>query len=236
MRPESLTFLSEPSCLSRFNGDGFALVQRVLNPAQCEAAAANATLASAGSAGTRNLLSQPWCKLIAKQVREHPVLSSIVPPTFAATQCTYFEKSRSRNWLVSTHQDLSIPVAERVDHASLSGWSEKEGCLYVQAPVSLLQQLIAVRIHLDACGVHDGPLRVVPASHLAGKVESETAAAMRQAATEFVCAAAQGSALAMRPLVLHSSSKAEGGSRRRVLHFLFGPRVLPLGLRWQHAV
>jgi hypothetical protein len=134
MRPESLTLLSGPGCLSRFNGDGFALVQRVLNPAQCEAAAANATLASAGSAGTRNLLSQPWCELIAKQVREHPVLSSIVPPSFAATQCTYFEKSRSRNWLVSTHQDLSIPVAERVDHASLSGWSEKEGCLYVQAP------------------------------------------------------------------------------------------------------
>jgi hypothetical protein len=30
----------------------------------------------------------------------------------------YFEKSSSRNWLVSVHQDLSIPVAERVEHAS----------------------------------------------------------------------------------------------------------------------
>jgi len=40
----------------------------------------------------------------------------------------------------------------------------------------------------------------------------------------------------MRPLLLHASSKGTGTSRRRVLHFLFGPRDLPLGLQWQRAV
>jgi hypothetical protein len=40
----------------------------------------------------------------------------------------------------------------------------------------------------------------------------------------------------MRPLLLHASSKASGSSLRRVLHFLFGPRDLPHGLRWQHAI
>ena len=39
----------------------------------------------------------------------------------------------------------------------------------------------------------------------------------------------------LRPLLLHASSKATGGSRRRVLHFLFGPRELPCGLAWAHA-
>ena len=39
----------------------------------------------------------------------------------------------------------------------------------------------------------------------------------------------------MRLLLLHASSKATGASRRRVLHFLFGPPRLPLGLAWAHA-
>jgi hypothetical protein len=40
----------------------------------------------------------------------------------------------------------------------------------------------------------------------------------------------------MRPLLLHASSKAQTPSRRRVVHILFGPRTLPHGLEWDHAV
>jgi hypothetical protein len=40
----------------------------------------------------------------------------------------------------------------------------------------------------------------------------------------------------MRPLALHTSSKATGTGRRRVLHVVFGPPELPFGLQWQHAV
>ena len=39
----------------------------------------------------------------------------------------------------------------------------------------------------------------------------------------------------MRPLLLHASSKATGASRRRVLHFVFGPPALPHGLAWVRA-
>jgi hypothetical protein len=39
----------------------------------------------------------------------------------------------------------------------------------------------------------------------------------------------------MRPLLLHASSKATGTSRRRVLHFVFGPPDLPLGLAWARS-
>ena len=41
---------------------------------------------------------------------------------------------------------------------------------------------------------------------------------------------------AMRPLLLHASSKALVPSFRRVLHFVFGPPALPKGLRWGQAV
>jgi hypothetical protein len=40
----------------------------------------------------------------------------------------------------------------------------------------------------------------------------------------------------MRPLLLHSSSRAQAQAPRRVLHFLFGPRELPCGLTWYRAV
>jgi hypothetical protein len=37
--------------------------------------------------------------------------------------------------VVSLHQDLSIPVAERVDSPRYVGWSEKKGEVCVQPPV-----------------------------------------------------------------------------------------------------
>jgi hypothetical protein len=40
----------------------------------------------------------------------------------------------------------------------------------------------------------------------------------------------------MRPLILHASSKSTELSQRRVLHFVFGPAKLPLGLEWRRAV
>lgn len=221
---------------TEFTTQGFALAPQVLTAAECETVGYRLAGVSADSAGTRCLLSQAWCQALAATVRGNPSVAQWVPADFAAVQCTYFEKSTSRNWLVPVHQDLSIPVAARVAHAGLSGWSEKEGSLYVQPPVELLEQLVAVRLHIDACSASDGPLRVVPGSHLLGRVAPQAAVAARKSQAEIICTAERGSAMAMRPLLLHASSRATGGSMRRVLHFLFGPRILPFGLQWQQAV
>ena len=51
-------------------------------------------------------------------LRAHHVLQSLIPADHVAVQCTYFEKSSERNWLVALHQDLSIPVARRVSAIS----------------------------------------------------------------------------------------------------------------------
>jgi hypothetical protein len=53
---------------------------------------------------------------------------------------------------------------------------------------------------------------------------------------ELECVAGGGGVLMLRPLLLHSSSKALAPGRRRVLHFLFGPPELPCSLRWRRAV
>lgn len=140
------------------------------------------------------------------------------------------------SWPVPVHQDLSISVAEQVESAELKSWSRKAGDLFVQPPVTVLEQLLAVRLHLDDCGEADGPLRVVPGSHKLGRIDAQQASLVRQQSGEHVCTAPQGSALLMRPLLLHASSKSTGTSARRVLHFLYGPKALPFGLQWREAV
>lgn len=219
-----------------FSRDGFTTAPAVLPTHECQALAQTLSLHGSDSAGTRCLLPQAWCSSLARRLRRHAAIAPHLPEGAVAVQCTYFEKSSSRNWLVPIHQDLSIPVAARVDAPGWRGWSDKEGSLFVQAPVAVLEQLVAVRLHLDDCGAADGPLRVLPGSHRLGLLTDGATSQLRARSTEVVCEARPGDALLLRPLLLHASSKASGHSLRRVLHFLFGPPQLPQGLRWQHAV
>lgn len=222
--------------MTRFETDGYAVVAEILSPGECAGFASQVHLADAKSGGARDLLVQPWCSDLAVRLRAHCALCEYIPAGHVAVQCNYFEKSAERNWLVPIHQDLSIPVAARVAEPSLRGWSEKDGMLFVRAPVEVLRQLVAVRVHLDDCSLLDGPLRVVPGSHARGVVSDEDAIALRKAGLETACPAAMGAALVLRPLLLHASSKGSGTGRRRVLHFVFGPPELPFGLSWNAAV
>jgi len=220
--------------MNSFLRDGFAVIPDVLDQDECVALDGAVSALGTGMPGTRNLLTHDWCCALAARVRAHPDVAAAIPDDFIAVQCTYFEKSRDQNWLVPVHQDLSIPVRERVEHPTLRGWSEKEGGLFVQPPLEVLEQLVALRVHLDPCLEQDGPLQFVPASHTLGKIAAERAAAIKRAGPVVTCTLAPGGVLMMRPLALHASSKATGTSRRRVLHFVFGPRTLPYGLRWPH--
>ena len=218
-----------------FATSGFALIPELLAAVECEAIA-NLAQPASPSVGSRSLLAQPWCATLAHRLRSHAGISQLMPAAYVAVQCTFFEKSTEQNWLVPVHQDLSIPVAERVADPNLHGWSEKEGSTFVHAPVEILEQLIAVRLHLDPCEAADGPLRVVPGSHQLGILSPEESVRVRDEGSEVSCELGRGGALIMRPLILHASSKAKGESRRRVLHFVFGPPGLPHRLRWQYAV
>lgn len=221
---------------SNFFTDGFTPVVNVISEAKCRRIADGISLADAGVAGSRCLLAQSWYAKLAKRLRHSTLFSGLIADSFVAVQCTYFEKSAYTNWKVPVHQDLSIPVLEKVDHPALTGWSEKEGEIFVHAPFEILEQLVIVRLHLDPCGPKDGPVRVYAGSHRLGRIDSALAAQERMNFAEVACVAEIGTALVMRPLLLHASSKAIGTSRRRVLHFLFGPPVLPLGLQWRYTV
>ena len=215
-----------------FAQQGFEIVESALSGGECDDVDRALRGIGLTGAGTRNLLAEGWCASLSRRIRQHPRIARLVPDAHVAVQCTFFEKSRERNWLVSLHQDLSIPVAARVAHPGLTGWSEKEDAIYVQPPLEVLEDLVAVRVHIDPCGPDDGPLRVVSGSHVLGVISAEEGLAVREGRNEVACPAPRGAALVMRPLLLHASSKATGSSLRRVLHFLYGPRELPHRLRW----
>jgi hypothetical protein len=196
----------------------------------------DAALRASGHAAARQMLRLDWCAALADNLRAQLVAAGLLPVESVDVQCTVFEKSRDHNWLVAPHQDLSIPVRHRVDHAALTGWSEKDGMLFVQPPADVLGQLLALRLHIDACSVDDGALKVVPGSHLGGRLQEEDKSRLREECGEVLCPVDAGSGMAMRPLLLHASSKATGTSRRRVLHFVFGPAQLPYGLAWAEPV
>ncbi len=213
-----------------FDDDGFAVLPALLSDA--ELARIDAAMARRSEVGSRDLLNEPWCAALAGRIQDDVRLTTALPGTHVAVQCTSFEKSVERNWLVPVHQDVAIPVAARFAHPALGGWSSKSGTWFVQPPVDLLEQLVAVRLHVDDCGVEDGALNVVAGSHRHGRLADADAVALRDAVGTVACLVPRGGAMLLRPLLLHASSKATGASRRRVLHFLFGPRGLPCGLRW----
>ena len=219
-----------------FAENGYAVVEAVLDPSQCQALITHLSTAEVGRAGSRNLLEDACCARLAVTLKEHPAIARCLPVTAVAVQCTLFDKSPARNWLVALHQDLSIPVRERTSHPDCSGWSEKEGVLFVQPPTPVLESLVGVRVHLDECGPGAGALRVVPGSHRHGRLTEDAAREQRRARGDSECLVRRGDALLLRPLLLHASSKVTAAVRRRVLHFVFGPPRLPHGLEWNGAL
>jgi Phytanoyl-CoA dioxygenase (PhyH) len=222
--------------ISEFQKSGYFVIPSVLDAVLSRRLRAFVGGISNAGAGSRRLLDEAWCTHLAEALRGNEKLHALLPRNAVAVQCTLFNKSPDKNWLVALHQDLSIPVKFQVDSQDCSGWSEKEGQVYVQPPISVLEQLVAVRIHLDECPVESGALRVVPGSHLEGRLSRERAEALRSLHDETVVPVSRGGALIMRPLLLHASSKATSPTPRRVLHFVFGPPKLPLGLEWRWAV
>jgi ectoine hydroxylase-related dioxygenase (phytanoyl-CoA dioxygenase family) len=102
----------------------------------------------------------------------------------------------------------------------------------VQASREVLEKIAIVRLHLDDCDENNGALKVIPRSHLVGKIDVVEVCLKQEAV---VCEVPKGGALLMRPLLLHSSSPATKPSHRRVIHIEYATDELPNGLKWFDA-
>lgn len=107
----------------------------------------------------------------------------------------------------------------------------KGGICHVQPPVTVLEGLLSVRIHLDDCQESNGALRVIPGTHRLGRLPPAQVKEL-SARPGFACAARAGDVLSMRPLLLHAWSAATRAAHRRVIHIDYASSQLDRGLRW----
>lgn len=224
----------------RLSEDGFALVRRVLDTADVdrlictidEYAKASSSRCRSGYAA-RNLLSDvPAIAHLANSSAMIEIAHGALGENASPVRGILFDKVGNANWHIGWHQDTMIPVAEQKDVDGFGPWSVKAGVVHVRPPADVMADVIALRVHLDDCDFENGPLRVLPGSHRHGFLSSDQVKhwmASRQAVT---CTACRGDVLAMRPLLLHASSRAESAGHRRVIHIEYAAAELPSGLRW----
>jgi len=138
-----------------------------------------------------------------------------------------FNKTESNNWLVSWHQDRTVAVSGMFSADGWGPWSEKDGVIHVQPPIEVLNSMVTFRVHLDACSEKNGCLSVVPKSHMLGILTQRQISEQSKYFDSVSCPGPEGSALVMRPHLLHASSKGAVPSQRRVLHLEYSDYELP---------
>lgn len=174
-----------------------------------------------GAAGSRCLLDLPEVRAAALQLKRELMASGHLPAGSVAIQAIAFDKTPATNWKVAWHQDLMFPVAEGTQDRGFELATKKGGVDHARPCRAILEELLAVRLHLDPCNADNGPLRISPGTHCRGLIPSSECAEQAAKNGEVACLAAEGEAILMRPLLLHASSQAITPRHRRVLHFVY---------------
>lgn len=209
---------------------GYAVIENVFAGVELSpvVAALEGHLATRSRAGARHVLQVPTVRALAGDRRLIEVATRFIGAA-QPFRATLFDKSASANWLVGWHQDTALPMRAQVAAAEWGPWSTKAGVLYAHAPASALVQVVALRISLDPSTDANGPLRVLPGTHVHGLLEEAAVQRLAREVAPVSCTVGAGGVVAMRPLVLHASSKSTSDARRRVLHIeyaavtCFGP-------------
>ncbi len=232
--------------LGSLNRDGFAVIEGVVSP-QVVAELTDLTrpyladkragvLERGGETyGVRDLLWRaPEIKELAASPELIDIARAVLGPKAFAVRGLFFDKTPTTNWNLPWHQDLTIAVRARRDAPGFGPWTLKAGIPHVIAPASLLERMATLRLHLDDCGPHNGPMRVLPGSHRAGKLDAGSLGAWTARAQELAvdCLVAAGGVVVMRPLLVHASSAGTGPGHRRVIHLEYAAEALRDGLEW----
>jgi len=183
----------------------------------------------------RNLLSVPSVQGLAMSRPVREIIEAVLGPRCFAVRGIFFNKTRSSNWKVVWHQDLTIAVRDRRDVDGFGPWTVKAGVLHVQPPAEIMGSILAIRLHLDESGPDNGPLRVIAGSHREGRLSAEQIGGWEKE-NSVTCTVPKGGALLMRPLLLHASSACAIPKSRRVIHLEFAATELPHGLEWHDRV
>jgi len=197
---------------------GFRTLEGVVPASDCDAMLRALADRPGGRAGSRHLMSHPDVITMANSQRLLAIAREWVGSGAVPYRCTLFEKSGERNWLVVWHQDTTLPLATRFESPDWGPWSTKERIHYAHTPTWALENIVALRIHLDSSTPVNGPLRVIPGSHREGVLSDEQVFERARRSRPEEAIVGKGGVLVMRPLLIHASSKAQSPQPRRVLH------------------
>jgi len=199
---------------------GFEIVPRVLDPREIKplGEALDDMPLERSRAGARHLMHQPIVERLARDPRLLDLARRFVGPSAVPFRATLFDKSSHVNWLVAWHQDTALPLQERRDVSGWGPWSVKGGITYAHAPAAALSRIVALRLHVDDSASDNGPLRVLPGTHTRGVLTDAEVARLVRDVRAVDCVTPAGGVVAMRPLLVHASSKVAADRRRRVLH------------------
>jgi len=210
---------------------GFAVIPEVFEEDRAALLAENLAIADLrrSRAGVRHALGHAAVASLANDPQLLKIAHNIMGASAYPFRATMFEKTTDANWLVVWHQDTALPLRRREETPGWGPWSVKEGVVYAHAPASALSQVLALRVHLDDSTSQNGPLRVLPATHTLGVLSDD---AIHQLVLDVVpveCCVPRGGVVAMKPLVVHSSSKSQSECARRVLHIEYAAKTVIAG-------
>lgn len=198
---------------------GFSIVPSGLSTAEAGELARELSQAGRRSrAGARHLMGCPAVARVAQSKTLLALASASLGRQAVPFRATLFDKSPLANWFVVWHQDTALPLRTRFDAHGWGPWSLKEGITYAHAPAKALSRVVALRLHLDPSTAKNGPLRIVPGSHLLGVLTDDEMAKLVKSVPPIECLVPIGGVLVMRPLHVHSSSKSTSSESRRILH------------------
>jgi ectoine hydroxylase-related dioxygenase (phytanoyl-CoA dioxygenase family) len=174
-------------------------------------------------AGIRHAMKHPGVAALARDSRLLRLAQQVLGPEAFPFRATLFDKSSTANWLVVWHQDTALPLRERHETPGWGPWSVKDGIIYAHAPASALKEVLALRVHLDDSTSENGPLHVLPGTHTLGVLTDDQLHELSTKVAPVDCLVPSGGVLAMRPLIVHASSKSQSEIPRRVLHIEYFP-------------
>jgi ectoine hydroxylase-related dioxygenase (phytanoyl-CoA dioxygenase family) len=160
------------------------------------------------------------------------VAATALGPFCQPVRAVFFDKSAEVNWSLGWHQDRTICVRKRVEVEGFGPWTTKNGLQHVAPPISVLNDMVTLRVHLDDVPESNAPLLIAPGSHKLGLVPiAETKDVIARLGSR-ACLAQSGDVWLYSTPILHASERASRPLRRRVLQVDYAANALPGGLEW----
>jgi ectoine hydroxylase-related dioxygenase (phytanoyl-CoA dioxygenase family) len=205
---------------NRIVSDGFAVITDAFGSNEMAVLAEELDRSNLprSKAGIRHAMRHGGVAALALDQRLLGVAREVLGHQALPYRATLFDKSPISNWLVVWHQDTALPLRERRETPGWGPWSVKDGVDYAHAPAKILEHVLALRVHLDDSTAANGPLRVLPGTHTFGVLTDEAIHSLSKEIEAVDCPVPHGGVLAMRPLIVHASSKSRVANPRRVLH------------------